>query len=62
MVILPARDRGICRRNGYFAGNYQFLYEEFAGGMVISPEITSLLTRNLPEEWLFRRKIPVPER
>jgi hypothetical protein len=38
---LPAHGRGIHRKNGYSAGNYQLMDEESTGRKVIPPGITS---------------------
>jgi hypothetical protein len=42
--------------NGDSAGNYHLMNEESTGGMVIPLGTTVSLTRNPPEEWLFRRE------
>jgi hypothetical protein len=48
MVILPgitqyhaAHGRGISQRNGYSAGNYQFMDNESTGVMIIPPGVIS---------------------
>jgi hypothetical protein len=59
---LLAQGRGIRKRKGDSAGNYQLRDEESARGRGIPPEITSSGTRNPPEERGFRRKLPAQGR
>jgi hypothetical protein len=47
------------RRNGYSAGNHQFMHDESTGEMVILPGITNSWAANLPEKWLFHRELAI---